>query len=72
VCRLGCVEFIYTSVSARCVVRFLEWQRIGNQIDAAFYLCAGGLRKRAVALEEPFGGAFEDDAMPADKTRGQL
>jgi len=25
-----------------------EWQRIGNQIDAAFILVAGGLRKRVV------------------------
>jgi hypothetical protein len=26
-----------------------EWQRIGDQIDAALYLCAGGgLRKRVV------------------------
>jgi len=36
VCPLGCVEFIYTSVSARYVDRSLDWQRIGNQIDTAF------------------------------------
>jgi len=26
-----------------------EWQRIGNQIDAAFVFAAGGLRKRVVS-----------------------
>jgi hypothetical protein len=30
-----CVESIYTSVSARYVVRCLEWQRVTDQIDAA-------------------------------------
>jgi hypothetical protein len=40
VCRLACVTFIYTSVSARYIIRSLEWQRIGNQIDTAFILAA--------------------------------
>jgi hypothetical protein len=35
VCRLGDVESIYTSVSARYVVRCPEWQRVTDQINAA-------------------------------------
>jgi hypothetical protein len=35
VCRLGGVESIYTSVSARYVVRCPEWQRVTDQINAA-------------------------------------
>src|SRR6516162_11764630 len=41
VCRLGCVEFIYTSVSARYVVRSLKWQRIGDRSHAAMILARG-------------------------------
>ena len=43
VCRLGGVESIYTSVSARYVVRCPEWQRDTDQINAA-------LRSRCVIL----------------------
>jgi len=32
-----------------------EWQRIGNQIDARVYLCAGALRKRVVNSGIAFG-----------------
>jgi len=38
VCWLGCVEFIYTSVSVRCVVRCPEKQRA----EPTLYLLAGG------------------------------
>ena len=34
-CRLGGVESIYTSVSARYVVGCPEWQRVTDQINAA-------------------------------------